>query len=102
MLVHGGEGWLGFPDLWSGKKTLMELIFNHCGEFWWSPEGPISQIHSPHLDAGAPGIFTDLLRSVQMLKREGVGKSMGSYHTFSIPGKTAALVPEFAWKTCLR
>ena len=23
-------------------------------------------------------------------------KAMGSYHTYSIPGKTAALVPEFA------
>ena len=44
---HGGEGWLVFPDLWSGKKkTLMELIFNSFGEFWWNPEGPVSLIHS--------------------------------------------------------
>ena len=28
-----------------------------CGEFRWSPEGPVSQIHSPHLHVGAPGIF---------------------------------------------
>ena len=49
----------------------MELIFNSCGEFQWSPEGPvISQIHSPHLLVGASGIFSDLLRSVQILKRE--------------------------------
>ena len=40
-------------------KTLMELIFNPCGEFRWSPEGPVSQIHSPHLQAGALGIFPD-------------------------------------------
>ena len=46
--------------IWS--KTLMELIFNPCGEFWLSPEGPVSQIHSPHLLVGAPGIFSDLLR----------------------------------------
>ena len=51
-------------------KTLMELIFNLCGEFRWSPEGPVSQIHSTHLLVGAPGIFSDLLRFVQMLKRE--------------------------------
>ena len=32
-----------------------------------------------------------------MLKREsGVQKAMESYHTYSISGKTAALVPEFA------
>ena len=52
----------------------MELIFNPCGEFWLSPEGPVSQIHSPHLHVGAPGIFSDLLKSVQMLKRVGCGK----------------------------
>ena len=41
--------------IWS--KTLMELIFNPCSEFRWSPEGPVSQIHSPHRLVGAPGIF---------------------------------------------
>ena len=34
-----------------------------------------------------------------MLKREsGVLKATGSYRTYSIPGKTAAIVPEFAAK----
>ena len=73
----------------------MELIFNLCGEFRWNPEGPVSQIHSPHLHACAPRIFSDLLRSVQMLKREwGVESNRKLLHLF-IPGKTAALVPEF-------
>ena len=61
--------------IWS--KTMMELMFNPCGEFQWSPEGPVSQIHSPHLLVGAPGIFSDLLRSVQMLKREWGAESNG-------------------------
>ena len=30
-----------------------------------------------------------------MLKRSGVRKATGSYRTYSLPGKTAALVPEF-------
>ena len=51
-------------------KTLMELIFNSCGEFRCCPVGPVSQIHSPHLHVGALGIFSDLLRSVQMVKSE--------------------------------
>ena len=79
--------------IWS--KTLMELIFNPCGEFRSSLEGPVSQIHSPHLHFDAPGIFSHLLKSVQMLKRDsGVWKAMGSYCTYSIPGKNAALVPK--------
>ena len=79
--------------IWS--KTLMELVFNHFGEFRWSLERPISQIHSPHLHAGSSGIFSDLLRSVQMLKREwGAESNWKPSHLF-IPGKTAALVPEF-------
>ena len=98
--------------IWS--KTLMELIFNRCGEFRWSPEGPINQIHSLHLHAGAPGIFSDLLRSVQMLKREWGVESNGKLPHLSIPSKTVAwvlelgrrlplsstaiLVPEFAVK----
>ena len=52
------------------KKTLMEMIFNPCGEFRPSSECPVSQIHSPHVHVGAAGIFSDLSRSVQMLKRE--------------------------------
>ena len=61
-------------DFWISDlvKILLELIFNLCGEFQWSMEGPVSQIHSPNLLAGAPGIFWDLLRSIQMLKRDGV------------------------------
>ena len=61
--------------IWS--KTLMELMFNRCGKFRWSLEGPVSQIHSPHLFVGAPGIFSDLLRSVQMLKGEWGAKCNG-------------------------
>ena len=79
--------------IWS--KSLMELIFNLCGEFRWSSEGPVSQIHYPHLQIGAPGIFSDLLKSVQMLKREWGTESNGKLPHLFIPSKTAALVPEF-------
>ena len=59
----------------------MELIFNPLGEFWQSLEGPVSQIQSPHFHVDAPGIFSDLLRSVQMPKREwGVGSNRNLLH----------------------
>ena len=103
----------------------MELIFKPCGQFRWSPEGPVNQIHSPNLHVGVPVIFSDLLRSLQILERERererewVAESNGKLPQQLIPGKTAALVPEFAvedlpsaelqswflslqWKTCLQ
>ena len=58
-------------------KNPMELIFNTCGEFRWSPEGPVSQIHYPHLHLGVPGIFSVILMSVPMLKRECGAESNG-------------------------
>ena len=81
-------------QLWS--KTLMALPFNHSGEFRWSSEGPVCQIYSPHLHAGASEIYSDLLRSVQMLKREWGAESNGKIPHLSIPSKTAVWVPEFA------
>ena len=74
----------------------MKLIFNPRAEFRGSPEGPVSQIHSPHLHVRAPGIFSDLLRSVQMLKREWGVKSNEKLRNLFFPSKTAIMVPGFA------
>ena len=71
----------------------MEPIFNPCGEFGWSSVGPVCQIHSPHLRTEGPGIFLDLLKSVQMLKREWGVESNGKLPHLRIPSNTAALVP---------
>ena len=73
--------------IWS--KTLMELIFHPCSEFRWRPEGPVSLIHSPHFFVGAPGIFSDVLRFVQMLKKEWSAESNGKLPHLFIPSKTA-------------
>ena len=68
-------------------------MFNPCGGFWWSLEGPVIQIHSPRW---CPW---DLLRSVQMLReREWCAKSNGKLLHLFIPGKTPTLVPAFAVK----
>ena len=63
------------------------------GEIW---RAQLAKIHSPHLHDGAPGIFSDLLRSVQILKREWGAESNGKLLHLFIPSKTATLVPEFA------
>ena len=75
------------------SKTLVELIFNPCGEFRRSPEGPVSQIYSR--------IFSNLLRFVQMLKREWGAESNGKLPHLFIPSKTVTIVPEFAVKDLL-
>ena len=87
--------WLEFPDLWSGQNPDGTDI-NPCGEFRWSPEGPVSQIHYPHLLSGAPGIFSDLLRSLQMVKTKWGAKNNRKLPHLFIPSKTATMVPEFA------
>ena len=73
--------------IWS--KILMEVIFNPCSEFRLSPEGPVNQIHAPHLLAGVPVIFSDLLRLVQMLTREWGAESNEKLPHLFIPSKTA-------------
>ena len=83
LYIQKGRRVIGISGTLIWSKTLMELIFNPCSEFRWSPEGPVSQIHSLHLLVGAPGIFPDLLRFVQMLKREWVRKATGIYRTYS-------------------
>ena len=57
--------------------------------------GPVSQIHPSHLLVGAPGIFSDLLRFVQMLKREWGAESNGKLPHLFRPSKSATYVPEF-------
>ena len=57
---------------------------------------PFSQINSPHLNVGAPGYFSDLLRSVQVLKRERGAENNGKLPHLFISSKTATLVPVFA------
>ena len=94
--IYMGRRVIGISGSLIWSKTLMELLFNPCGEFRWSPEDPISQIHSPHLNAGAPAIFSDLLSSVQMLKREWCAEGNGKPPLLFIPSYTATLVPAFA------
>ena len=57
--------------------------------------GPVRQIHSPHLHDGSPAIFSDVLRSVQMLESEWGAESNGKLRHLFITSKTETLIPEF-------
>ena len=89
MYLNWGRRVIGISGSLIWLKTLMELIFNHCGEFRWSSEGPVCQLLSPHLLVGAPGFFSDLLRFVQMLKREWGAESNEKLPHLFIPSKIA-------------
>ena len=109
---HRGEGWLGFPDLWSGQKPGWNWYLTPVVNFG---EVRRSQLASP--PHWGPWEFSELLRSVQMLKREWGAESKGKIPHLFIPSKIETLVPEFAvedlslgrtaalvlslqWKTC--
>ena len=79
-------------------KNPVGADINPYGEFRWSPEGPVSQIHSPRLRAGSPGIFPSFLRSVQMLKREWGAESNEKLRHLFIPSKSELWFLSLQWK----
>ena len=80
---------------WRVIEISRSLILSKTLMNFGGLEGPVSQIHSHNLYMGALGIFSDLLRSVQMLKREWGVESNGKLLHLFILRKTATLVPEF-------
>ena len=103
--THWGRRLIGISGSLTWSKTLMELMFNPCGEFRWSLEGPVSQIHSPHLLIGAPGIFSDFLKVCSDAKereRVGCGKQREAIEPINSPVKQQPWFLSLWWKTCLR
>ena len=86
--------------IWS--KTLMELVFNPCGKFLWSPEDPVSQIHPPHLLVGAPGIFRFFKVCSDANERMGCRKQREATAPIKSLVKLQPWFLGLRWKTCLR
>ena len=81
----------------------MELIlFNPWGEFQWSLEDPVSQIHSPYLQVGAPGIFVRSFNVCSDAKgRVGCGKQWEATAHIKSLVKLQPWFLSLRWKTCL-
>ena len=107
------EGWSGFSDLWSGQKVRWKWYLTpvvNFGEVQRTQLAKSTLVTSTLVPLGSFKVCSDAEES-------GVQKATGSYCTYSIPDKIAALVPEFAiedllpaelqsrflrlqWKTC--
>ena len=101
--ITGGRRVNGISGSLIWSKTLMELVFNTCGEFRWSPDDPVSQIHFPYLHDEVPGIFSERVGCRK--QREATAPihpwqncSLDSWFWSGRPafGRTTSLVPEFA------
>ena len=86
-----------FTYVTAHSSTLLSLLLRHklFSYVTWRAA------HGPDVHAGAPRIFSDLLRSVQMLKREWGEESNGKLPHLFIPSKTATWFLSLRWKTCL-
>ena len=92
----GGEGWLGFPDLWSGQKLEWNWYLTpvvNFGEIQRAQLAKSTLLTSSMLPLWYFQIYS---RSLQMLKREWGAESNGKLPHLFIPSKTTTLVPEFA------
>ena len=96
ILYTGGKEWLGFPNLWSGQKLWWNWYLTPVVNFG-GPEGPVSQIHSPHLLIGAPGIF----RSFKACSDAKERKATGICRSYSLLVKLQPRFLSLQWKTCL-
>ena len=103
VVCSGSTGWrviwISGSLIWS--KTLMELVFNSCGEFRRSPEGPVSQIHFPRLQVD-PLKYFQIFQGLFRYSRESVvQKATGSYRTYLSKVNVQPCFLSLQWKTCL-
>ena len=73
----------------------MELILTSVVNFGEARRAPLAKSTLLTSTLVPPGIFSDLLKSVQILKTECGVESNGKLQHLFIRSKTASLVPEF-------
>ena len=84
------------------SETLMELMFNPCGEFWWNLEVPVSQICSPHLHVRAlGGLFRSFKVCSDAKERAGCGRQREATVPIQSLVKLLLWFLSLRWKTCL-
>ena len=100
-IMKGAKG-IGISGSLIWSKTLMEHLFDPCGEFRWSPEGPVSQIHSSHRQVGAPGTFRSFKVHSDAKERMWCGKQREATAPIQSLVKLQPWFLSLRWKTYLR
>ena len=97
-IYTGAEGWLGFPNLWSGQKTLMELIFNP----WYFGEVRRDQLAKPTLLISSLVPLGSFKGCSGAKERMGCGKQREATAPIQSLVKLQPWILSLWWKTCLR
>ena len=87
-----------------GKTTICWLVnstWTNAADQGFVVTHTHTHTHTYSFTLGPLGVFSDLLRSVQMPKREWVRKATGSYHTYTSLFKQQPWSLSLRWKTCL-
>ena len=90
-------------SIWDTLYVCISLVWSRRWNWYLTPvvnfgEVRKAQLAKSTLQAGAPGIFSNLLRSVQMLRECGVQKAVGSYCTYSSLVKLQPWFLSLRWK----
>ena len=95
LVLSGGQGWLGIPDLWPGQKLWWNWPLTPVVNFGEVRKAQLTKFTLLSSTLGDLQIFSDILRSVQLLKREWGAESNGKLQHLFVPSKPVTLVPEF-------
>ena len=101
LLHYTDEGWLGFPDLWSGQKPWWNWYLTpvvNFGQVRWAQLVKSALLISSLVPLGSFQIFYGLFRCS---RESGVQKARGSYRTYSSLVKLQPRFLSLQWKTCL-
>ena len=97
----GGEGWLGFPDLWSSQKLWWNWYLTTVVNFGDVRRAQLAKSTLLTSSLVPLGSFRSFKVCSDAKERVGRGKQRESYRTYSSLVKLQPSFLSLQWKTCL-
>ena len=101
LSLHRGRRVIGISGHWSGQKPWWNWYLTPAVNFGEVRRAQLAKSTLLSSSLVPPGIFSDLLRFVLMIKREWVQKARGRCRTFKSLVKLQPWFLSLQWKTCL-